>query len=90
MQLFLLSIVGLFFLSTAAVAENANFDDDEILIENENEQHPPEEATLDGQYSSPKADTKQYHFADHFDDKEIFFKDWIRSQAKKGNYHYNC
>jgi hypothetical protein len=87
MQPHLLYIVGLFFLSTAVVAENANgnFDDDEILIENDDELNPAEEANSDGQYTSPKADTKLYYFADHFDDKEKFFKDWIRSQAKKGN-----
>lgn len=36
-------------------------------------------------YESPVIQSGKYHFAEHFDDKNIFNEKWVKSTAKKGD-----
>ncbi|XP_021940571.1 calnexin-like isoform X2 [Zootermopsis nevadensis] len=72
-------IVGVVFLSLAAVSQSENEDDDDAAVVATEEEDPVEEDII---YRSPIPSGNVY-FAEHFDDINQFSKKWILSEAKK-------
>lgn len=60
-------------------------DDNSVVEDDDDDGVTVEAEEVDGtvEYKSPVPEPGKFYFAEHFDDKELYEKKWIKSRAKK-------